>query len=160
LTAEENFIGGYLFGAGLGDGVEDWQQSGGPLGGGVGCPAQLGHTGGSRAEQREEQPSANGQTDAFGLGGGGDTGEAVGIEHDGPFELLTQRFVFGVEAVVLLGELLELMAVGRTIDDLKDAEGIAVERLAGCTGAVGLPADGAVGSFEDGRGVGDAELGR
>jgi hypothetical protein len=108
-------------------------------------------------EQRDQQAAGDGQADALGLGGGGEAGEAVGIEDDGPVELSAQLVAFGAEAIGVPGEVVELLAMDGAIDGLKDARGVAVEGLTGGATEGGLVGDGAVGSGEDSGGVGDTQ---
>ena len=63
----------------------------------MGPASQLGDAGGLRAKEGRQQASGHGQADAFGLGRGRKTGEAVSIEDHGPLELALQGIAFGAQ---------------------------------------------------------------
>jgi hypothetical protein len=120
-AAEEDFIGSDLFDLESDSIVEDRQQGLGFLGRGMGPTPQLGHAGRVLLEQRQQQASGDGQADAFGLGGGGEAGELVGIEDAGVLELLLEVAALGAESVVVLGKLVQLLAVVGAVHGLDDA---------------------------------------
>ena len=60
----------------------------------------------------------------------------------------------------LRAESLALLVGVLTVENLEDALGVAVEGLAGEALLVSSLGDGAVGSVEDGGGIGDTEFGR
>ncbi len=101
-----------------------------------------------------------GKLDALRLGDAGEMGPRVGIDEHGLLELATERRAFGAEAVALVLEILETPLGVGAIDGLENFGGVAIECLAGDARAFGVLGDGAVGSIEDGGGIGDAELGR
>jgi hypothetical protein len=61
------------------------------------------------------------------------------------------------EALVVLGKLVELLAVVGPVHGLHDPCRIAVEGLTGSAGELGLSCDGPVRPIEDSGGVGDAK---
>jgi hypothetical protein len=149
--------------------IEHFQQSGGAYGGRACQAAQPGDTGPAQAvvrfvgqglgQQRAQEAAGDGQADALGLGDARELGQRVGIDAYGLLQLAAQRSDLGTEAIDLVPEILELPLGRGALDGLEDFRGVAVERLPAEAGALGLVADGAVGSIEDGGGVGDAQFG-
>jgi hypothetical protein len=74
-------------------------------------------------EQRQQQTPGDGQADALRLGRGGEAGEVVRIEGDGLPELLAEAVALGAEAVVVLGQLLQLLSVLGAVQGLHDPGG-------------------------------------
>jgi hypothetical protein len=64
------------------------------------------------------------------LGGGGEAGEAVGIEDDGLLELPVEAVALGVEAMVVVLKVVKPLANVRTLHSLKHFGRIAVKCLA------------------------------
>jgi hypothetical protein len=79
----------------------------------------------------------------------------VGIEDHGLLESRLEKIAVGAEAVVVVGQVLELLPGVRALDGRKDRDGIAVEGLSREAQALRLVRHGAVGAVEDGGGVGD-----
>jgi hypothetical protein len=146
-----------LFDVRSGHVVEDRQQSIGLLGSRMGPASQLGDTGRALLEQRQQQSPGDRQADAFGLSCGGEAGELIGIEDDSLLALLVEVIAFSVEAVVVLGKVVKLLAVIGAVNSLHDPWRVAVERLPGGAGECGLAGDGTVGTIENSGGVGDAK---
>jgi hypothetical protein len=170
LFAKEDLIAGALLDPVPAESVEHVQQRGRAPGGRARQAAESGDAGQTESavgfvsqglgQQRAEEAAGDGQADALGLSGAGELGQGVVIDEDGLLELAAERSTFGVEAVDLVLEILEVPLAGGAVDGLEDFGGVAVERLAADAGALGLLADRAVGPVEDGSRVGDAELGR
>src|SRR5262249_5130658 len=164
LLAEEDLVVGRLPDARAAELVEDRQQGGGPAGGVLGPPAQLGHTGqprlpsgGGLGQQRGEQAARDGEADAIGLGGAGKGGQAIVIEED---RVLAQRLQFSqvrAQGVELFAELLAGRQVAGLLEGVQDPLGVAIEGLAGQALLLGALGNAAGGAVRDGGGIGDAE---
>ncbi len=120
----------------------------------------MGFIGERLGHKRSEEAAGDGQADALRLGGAGEPGQGVGIDEYGLLELAAERRAFGAEAVDPVLEFLAAPLGVGAIDGLENFGGVAIECLAGDARAFGVLGDGAVGSIEDGGGIGDAELGR
>jgi hypothetical protein len=155
-ATEEDFIGGNLFDLRSDYVVQDGQQGLGLQGRGMGPTPQLGHAGRVVLEQRQQQPSGDGQADTFGLCRGREAGELVRIEDDGMLELLVEMIAFGAEPVVILRKVVQLLTVVGAIHGLHNAWRVPVKRLPAGARECGLSGNGTVGSVEDGGSVGDA----
>jgi hypothetical protein len=105
-----------------------------------------------------QEAAANRQADAFGLGRAGKGGTAVVIQEEGVGEQVLEFGDAALEGVGLSTQLLELSLRVVAIKSVQDGLGVAVESLSGQSEALGTLSDLAVGPFENGGGVGDAEF--
>jgi hypothetical protein len=159
-ATKEDFIGGSLLDAWLGDRIEDGQQGGGLLGGRLRPASQLRNTRRPLRQERQEQAPRDGQADAFGLGDSSETGEVVGIEDQGLLELALELIACSPELVDVVLEGLEaLLGVGAG-EGLEDCGRVPVQGLTGEADPLRLSGDRPIGAVENSGGVGDTQLGR
>jgi hypothetical protein len=94
------------------------------------------------------------------LGSAGEGGEAILIEDNGGVEGRLEVGDLTAELGDLLSEFLKLLGRVLAVEDAEDMLGVPVQSLTGQAVLLGSSGDLAVGSVEDGGGIGDAALGR
>jgi hypothetical protein len=167
LLAEEDLIGSRWLDARAAELVEDFQQGGGPAGGGAGPAAQLDHAGQLRrsralgaglGQQRDEAAAGDRQADALGLGGTGAACQAIRIEEHRGVQDRPKFAATAAEFGDLLVESSELLGGVLPVEGLEDPVGVPIQGLAREALLGGALDDGAVGPVENGGGIGDAQV--
>jgi hypothetical protein len=97
----------------------------------LGHPAEGRHGGSAVAEPDGQKAAGDGQADAFGLGGGGEQGLAVGVAGDSLGALAFECGDACVKAVVLLEKIVEAFFALGPVDGVEDTGGVAIEGLSG-----------------------------
>jgi hypothetical protein len=155
-AAHEDFVGRGLAHARAGEVIEGREQGRGPLAGGLGPAAELGHAGGARAEYDLQEASGGGQANALGLGGGSELGLAVLVEGGGPVEAPLEVVAVGLDLVGLLAEAEGLLLVAEAVEVVAYGIGLAVDGWPAGAALSGQSCDVAVAAEEGGGGAGDA----
>jgi len=136
--------------------VEDRQQGPAALTSGLGPAAAPGHTGRALAEADDQEAAGEGETDALGLGRGGELGLLVQVENDGVFQAPLQVVGVGLELVELLAEAQGFLSVCAVVEVVADGVGVAVDGLSAEAALSGESCNVAVAAEEDGGGAGEA----
>jgi hypothetical protein len=136
--------------------VQDLQQGCGPLGSSLGQAAEFGNAGGALAEDDAQESAGDGQTDADGLGGGGELGLAVVVEDNGLVEASLQIVIACLGLFELLAEAEGFLAVRLCVEVVADGVGLSVDGLSAELVFFGDTGDGAIASKECRKGAGDA----
>jgi hypothetical protein len=136
--------------------VQDLQHGRGALSSGLGPATQFGHAGSALAEQDVQESAGDGQTDADGLGGGGELGLAVPVEDHGVLEASLPVVAAGLGLFELLAEMKGFLAVRRDVEVVAEGVGLSVDGLSAQAVFLGDACDGTIASKECGGGAGDA----
>jgi hypothetical protein len=168
FLAEEDLSGGGLFDPWTADVIQDGQQGSAASPGLLGHAAELGHAGrvaflgglvgDGLVHEHGQEPAADREADAFGLGRAGKGGEAVVVQEEGVGEQVLEFDNAPTEGSDLIAALLELLSAVVSVARVQDGLGIAVESLSGQSELAGALRDLAVGPVENGRSVGDTEF--
>jgi hypothetical protein len=168
FLTEEDRIGRSLFDTPTAELIQDGQQGRAASPGLLGQAAELGHagrlaflgwlSGDGLGHEHSQEPAADREADAFGLGRTGKGGAAVVVQEEGVGEAVLECRGAATEGSDFFAELPELLLGVVSVEGAQDGLGIAVEGLPGKSQSVGALRDLAVGPVENGRSVGDPEF--
>jgi hypothetical protein len=156
LATHEDLIGHGLTHARSAVLVQNLQQRRGALGSGLGPAAEFRNAGGALAEDNLQKTTGDRQTDAGGLGGGGELSLAIVVEDNGAIKASLPVGPPRLGLFELLAEAEDFLAVSLCVEISADGVGLSVDGLSAESVFLGDACDGAIASEECSGGAGDA----